>query len=223
MIEWQAIALTLKLALVSTSLLLVVGIPLAWWLSQTQSKFKSAIEALITLPLILPPTVLGYYLLVAFSSDGILGSLWGTLFGSSLVFSFSGLVLGSMLYSLPFVVQPIRDGFKNVDKNLLDIARTMGASSWQRFWLVSVPLARPMMITGAVLGFAHTIGEFGVVLLIGGNIPGETRVVSIALFDYVESLQMQEANVLAGILLVFSFVVLLGVNMLSRYKLYPER
>lgn len=216
MIEWQAIFLTLKLAFVSTALLLIIGIPLAWWLSQTHSKWKIIIESVITLPLILPPTVLGYYLLVAFSPEAVVGGLWGTLFDSSLVFSFTGLVIGSMLYSLPFVVQPIRDGFKNIDSELLDVAQTMGASFGQRFKLIVLPLTRPMLITGAVLGFAHTIGEFGVVLLIGGNIPGETRVVSIALFDYVESLQMQQANALAGLLLVFSFVVLLGVNYFNK-------
>lgn len=216
MIEWQAIFLTLKLAFVSTALLLIIGIPLAWWLSQTHSKWKIIIESVITLPLILPPTVLGYYLLVAFSPEAVVGGLWGTLFDSSLVFSFTGLVIGSMLYSLPFVVQPIRDGFKNIDPELLDVAQTMGASFGQRFKLIVLPLTRPMLITGAVLGFAHTMGEFGVVLLIGGNIPGETRVVSIALFDYVESLQMQQANALAGLLLVFSFVVLLGVNYFNK-------
>ncbi|MCY7296414.1 molybdate ABC transporter permease subunit [Alteromonas sp. a30] len=212
MIDWQAVTLTLKLALVSTLLLLVIGIPLAWWLSQTRSVWKNTIDTIITLPLILPPTVLGYYLLVAFSPEAFAGEIWMTLFGSSLVFSFSGLVLGSMLYSLPFVVQPIRDGFKSIDASLLNVAQTMGANRWQRFYLVALPLGRPMLVTGSLLGFAHTIGEFGVVLLIGGNIPGETRVVSIALFDYVESLQMQQANALAGLLLMFSFVVLYAVN-----------
>lgn len=215
-VEWEAVWLTAKLATVSTILLLILSLPLAWWLSKGSSRLHIVAESLITLPLILPPTVLGYYLLVAMSPDGWLGEFWQTFFDSSLVFSFSGLVIGSILYSLPFVVQPIRDGFKAIDHNLLDAAQTMGASGWQRFRLIVFPLARPMIITGTVLGFAHTVGEFGVVLLIGGNIPGETRVVSIALFDYIESMQLQQANQLAAGLLLFSFLVLFSVNLLNR-------
>ena len=217
-IEWQAIWLTVKLAAVSAGILLLLGIPLAWWLANSRSRYKFIVDSLITLPLILPPTVLGYYLLVAMAPDAWLGSTWKTLFDSSLVFSFSGLVIGSILYSLPFVVQPIRDGFKSLDKNLTHVAQTMGASTWQQFRFVIFPLTRPMMITGTVLGFAHTIGEFGVVLLIGGNIPGETRVLSIALYDYIETMQLDQANQLAAGMLLFSFLVLLMVNGVSKAK-----
>lgn len=219
-VEWQAVWLTARLAALSTLLLLLMGLPLAWWLSKRlnkgQSRLQIVVESLITLPLILPPTVLGYYLLVAMSPQGWLGGIWKTLFDSSLVFSFSGLVIGSILYSLPFVVQPIRDGFKAIDQNLLDVAQTMGASKWQRFRYIILPLAKPMIITGTVLGFAHTVGEFGVVLLIGGNIPGETRVLSIALFDYIESMQLQQANQLAGGMLLFSLAVLMTVNFYNK-------
>ncbi|UAA40554.1 molybdate ABC transporter permease subunit [Paraneptunicella aestuarii] len=214
--DWQSIWLTAKLAGVSTFFLLLLGIPLAWWLARSRSNVKFILDAIITLPLVLPPTVLGYYLLVAMTPDAWLGKTWQTFFDSSLVFSFSGLVIGSILYSLPFVVQPIRDGFKSLDNQLLDVAQTMGANWWQRFRLIVLPLTRPMLITGTVLGFAHTVGEFGVVLLIGGNIPGETRVLSIALFDYVETMQLEQANQLAAGMLLFSFSVLLLVNWVNR-------
>lgn len=214
--DWQSVWLTAKLAAVSTFFLLLLGIPLAWWLARSRSNVKFILDAIITLPLVLPPTVLGYYLLVAMTPDAWLGKTWQTLFDSSLVFSFSGLVIGSILYSLPFVVQPIRDGFKSLDNQLLDVAQTMGANWWQRFRLIVLPLTRPMLITGTVLGFAHTVGEFGVVLLIGGNIPGETRVLSIALFDYVETMQLEQANQLAAGMLLFSFSVLLLVNWVNR-------
>ena len=214
--EWQAIGLTLKLAFISTSLLLVFGVPLAWWLSQTKSKWKNTIDSVITLPLILPPTVLGYYLLVAFAPDAWLGQIWQTLFDSSLVFSFSGLVLGSMLYSLPFVVTPIRDGFQSIDADLFAVAKTMGASQWQGFKLIALPLTRPMLVTGTLLGFAHTIGEFGVVLLIGGNIPEQTRVVSVQIYNHVEALEYTQAHWLSGGMVLFSFLVLLVLHSLQR-------
>ena len=218
-VEWQAIGLTLRLAFVTTLLLLIISLPLAWWLSRGKGVAITLVESVVTLPLVLPPTVLGYYLLVAMSPEAWLGKIWFAMFDTNLVFSFSGLVIGSILYSLPFVVQPIRDGFKSIPDELLEVAQTMGANRWQRMRKVVLPLAQPMIITGAVLGFAHTIGEFGVVLLIGGNIPGETRVLSIALFDYVESLQVQQANVLATGMLLFSLAVLLCVNLFNKSRI----
>lgn len=218
-VEWQAIGLTLRLAFVTTLLLLIISLPLAWWLSRGKGVVITLVESVVTLPLVLPPTVLGYYLLVAMSPEAWLGKIWFAMFDTNLVFSFSGLVIGSILYSLPFVVQPIRDGFKSIPDELLEVAQTMGANRWQRMRKVILPLAKPMIITGAVLGFAHTIGEFGVVLLIGGNIPGETRVLSIALFDYVESLQVQQANVLATGMLLFSLAVLLCVNLFNKSRI----
>lgn len=218
-VEWQAVWLTVRLALVTTLLLLVISLPLAWWLSRGKGFAVTLVESIVTLPLILPPTVLGYYLLVVMSPEAWLGKVWFAMFDRNLVFSFSGLVIGSILYSLPFVVQPIRDGFKSVPNELLEVAQTMGSNRWQCMRRVVLPLAKPMIITGAMLGFAHTIGEFGVVLLIGGNIAGETRVLSIALFDYVESLQLEQANVLATGMLVFSLAVLLCVNMFNKRRL----
>jgi molybdate transport system permease protein len=213
---WLALWLSFKLAASTTLVLLVIGIPTAWWLSQTRSALKSVIESLITLPLILPPTVLGFYLLVLFSPQHSIGGAWLEIFDSTLVFSFYGLLIGSVIYSMPFVVQPIRDGFKKLDRELLDVCETMGASNWQRAWLVILPLTKQAIMTGAILGFAHTLGEFGVVLLIGGNIPGETRVLSIALYDLIESMQMDTANQVAGGLLAFSFITLFLVSYLQK-------
>lgn len=213
---WQAVWLTTKLATLSTLILLILGLPLAWWLSHTRSYLKPVVDAVITLPLILPPTVLGFYLLVIFSPKHKIGGLWLDIFDSTLVFSFYGLLIGSALYSLPFVVQPIRDAFRKIDQDLLDVSRTMGASKSQVFRFVILPLSKQGITTGCILGFAHTIGEFGVVLLIGGNIPGETRVLSIALYDLIETMQMELANQVAGGLLGFSFTVLLLVSYLQR-------
>jgi molybdate transport system permease protein len=213
---WLAVWLSIKLATSSTLILLIGGLPIAWWLSQTRSPIKSVVEALITLPLILPPTVLGFYLLVVFSPSHIVGGMWESLFDSTLVFSFYGLLIGSIIYSLPFVVQPIRDGFNRLDFELIDVAETMGANIWQKFRYVILPSSKQAIITGCILGFAHTLGEFGVVLLIGGNIPGETRVLSIALYDLIESMQMDTANQVAGGLLGFSFLVLFLVSYLQK-------
>ena len=213
---WLAVWLSVKLATSATLILLIFGLPIAWWLSQTRSRIKSVVEALITLPLILPPTVLGFYLLVVFSPSHVVGGMWQSLFDTTLVFSFYGLLIGSIIYSLPFVVQPIRDGFNKLDHELIDVAETMGANIWQKFRYVILPSSKQAIITGCILGFAHTLGEFGVVLLIGGNIPGETRVLSIALYDLIESMQMDEANQVAGGLLVFSFLVLFLVSYLQK-------
>ena len=206
--ELDAIYITIALASITTVLLLIVGTPLAWWLSRHRSNFSAALEALVAMPLILPPTVLGFYLLLLLAPDTGLGQLWQQLTGTQLAFSFSALVIGSVIYSLPFVVQPLQAAFLRVPNGMLQAASTLGASPLDQFRSVVIPLSRRSFVTAASLGFAHTVGEFGVVLMIGGNIPGETRVLSIALYDYVESLQFAEAHRLAGGLVVFSLVLL---------------
>ncbi|WP_142847160.1 molybdate ABC transporter permease subunit [Telmatospirillum sp. J64-1] len=202
----EIVWLTLKLATISTLVLLVVGTPLAWWLARTKAWWKEIVAAIVALPIVLPPTVLGFYLLVVMSPDSLLSTLLG---GRGLAFSFEGLVIGSVIYSLPFVVQPIRNAFEAFGERPLEVAATLRASPLDTFFTVAVPLASPGFLTGAVLGFAHTIGEFGVVLMIGGSIPGETKVLSIAIFDYVESLQWDKAHLLSAGMLVFSFAVIL--------------
>ncbi|MAI41323.1 MAG: molybdate ABC transporter permease subunit [Candidatus Azotimanducaceae bacterium] len=208
--EADAIALlvTLKLAFVSTLILLFVGTPLAWWLSRSKWRFKFLIEALVALPLVLPPTVLGFYLLIGLSPSGPIGSLSSSMGFGSLAFSFSGLVIGSVIYSMPFVVQPLQDGFRSVGVRPLEAAAVLRASPVDRFFTIAVPMAKPAFVTASVLGFAHTLGEFGVVLMIGGNIPGETQVVSIAIYDHVEMLDYAKAHFLSGILLLLSFLIL---------------
>jgi molybdate transport system permease protein len=197
-------------------ILLLLGTPLAWWLSRTQCKIKVLIEALVAIPLVLPPTVLGFYLLIMLAPDGPIGALWLGVGGETLAFSFSGLVIGSVLYSLPFVVQPLQNAFTNIGHHYLEAASTLRASPLNCFFTLVVPLAKPGFITAATLGFAHTVGEFGVVLMIGGNIPGETQVLSIAIYDHVESLEYANAHILSGGLLVFSLVVLILVYSLNR-------
>jgi len=204
-----ALGVTLKLAAITAMLLLLIGLPIAWYLSRTKNRFRPVFEALIALPLVLPPTVLGFYLLISFAPDAPLGAFWQMLTGQRLAFSFEGLVLGSMIYSLPFVVQPLQVSFSSIPSHLLDSAATMGAKPLDRFFSIVLPLSRPGIITAITLGFAHTMGEFGVVLMIGGNIPGETQVMSIALYDHVESLAYAEAHTVSLALLVISFVVLL--------------
>jgi len=206
--ELDAIYLTIALATVTTVLLLLLGTPLAWWLSRQKTNWPALVEALVAMPLILPPTVLGFYLLLLFAPDTALGSAWERLTGTRLAFSFSALVIGSVVYSLPFVVQPLQAAFQRVPQNLLKVAATLGAGPFDQFRSVVLPLTRRSFVTAASLGFAHTVGEFGVVLMIGGNIPGETQVLSIALYDYVESLQFAEAHRLAGGLVAFSLVLL---------------
>ena len=216
-LDLSAIIVTIKLAIVSTSILILIGTPIAWWLSQTKFKFKAVFEAIIALPLILPPTVLGFYLLITLGSNGPIGKLLESLGGSSIAFTFTGLVVGSVIYSMPFVVQPLQNSFSSVGRKPLEVAATLGASKIDRFFSVAVPLARSGFITAAVLGFAHTVGEFGVVLMIGGNIPGETGVVSIAIYDHVEAMEYGQAHWLAGGLLAISFLMLLFVYIINRH------
>jgi molybdate transport system permease protein len=206
--ELDAIYITIALASITTALLLIIGTPLAWWLSKQRGNLSAALEALVAMPLILPPTVLGFYLLLLFAPGTGLGQLWQQLTGTQLAFSFSALVIGSVIYSLPFVVQPLQSAFQRVPVGLLQAAATLGASPLDQFRSVVLPLTRRSFVTAASLGFAHTVGEFGVVLMIGGNIPGETQVLSIALYDYVESLQFAEAHRLAVALVAFSLILL---------------
>ncbi len=213
--DLQAVALTLKLALVVTVLLLALGTPLAWWLAHTRSRWKPPLAAVIALPLVLPPTVLGFYLLMLMGPHGWIGEATQALGIGLLPFSFAGLVVASMLYSMPFVVQPLQTAFEAIGARPLEAAATLRAGPWDRFAHVALPLARRGVIAAAVLGFAHTVGEFGVVLMIGGNIPGATRVISTQLYNHVEALEYPAAHRLAAALLVFSFAVLLGVYRLS--------
>ncbi|MBL7644873.1 MAG: molybdate ABC transporter permease subunit [Candidatus Hydrogenedentes bacterium] len=214
--DWQAIGVTLKLASVTTVILLAVATPLAWWLEQRRSGLRIAVESLVAMPLVLPPTVLGFYLLLLLGPRGPVGGLWESLGGARLVFSFPGLVIGSVLFSLPFVVQPIQNAFAAMGPRPMEVAATLGASPLDRFFTVALPLARRGLLTGAVLGFAHTVGEFGVVLMIGGSIPGQTKVVSIAVFERVEALDFPAAHAMAASLVVFSFAVLTAVYALNR-------
>jgi molybdate transport system permease protein len=213
---WQPVRLTLELASLTTVVLLIVGTPVAWWLARSRARWKEAIATVVALPLVLPPTVLGFYLLVALGPNGPGGWIASLFGGRSLAFTFEGLVIGSVIYSMPFVVQPIRNAFEAIGERPLEVAATLRASPRDAFWTVALPLARPGFLTGAVLGFAHTVGEFGVVLMIGGNIPGETKVLSVAIYDYVETLRWAEASILAGGMLVFSFVVILAMMLLEK-------
>ena len=206
-----AIFLTLRLSTTVTLILLVLGAPLAWWLARTNSRLKGPIGALVALPLVLPPTVLGFYLLLTLGPNGPIGQVTQSLGLGTLAFSYSGLVIGSVLYSLPFVVQPLQNAFEAIGDRPLEVAATLGASPIDRYFSIAIPMAKPGFFTAAVLGFAHTVGEFGVVLMIGGNIPGETRVVSVQIYDHVEALAYDEANRLALLMIVFSFLVLLSV------------
>lgn len=206
--ELDAIVLTLMLAGTTTVVLLLLGTPLAWWLSRHRGTLPALLEAVVAMPLILPPTVLGFYLLLLLAPDTPIGHLWQQLTGSQLAFSFNALVIGSVIYSLPFVVQPLQAAFSRVPDTLLQAAATLGAGPAAQFRAVVLPLTRRNFLVAASLGFAHTVGEFGVILMIGGNIPGETRVVSVALYDYVESLQFAEAHRLAALLVVFSLALL---------------
>lgn len=210
--DLTAFFLTLRLAFVATLILLLIGTPFAWWLARTRWTYKYLIEALVALPLVLPPTVLGFYLLLLLGANGPLAAITG----ESLAFTFTGLVIGSVIYSMPFVIQPLQDAFKAAGSRPLEVAATLRASPRDRFISVALPLARPGFITASVLGFAHTLGEFGVVLMIGGNIPGQTRVLSIAIYDHVESLDYTSAHWLAGSLLVLSFVLLASVYAINK-------
>jgi len=214
----QALTLTLKLAATTTVVLLLAGTPLAWWLARTRSWLKGPVGALVALPLVLPPVVLGFYLLVLMGPNGPVGQLTQSLGWGVLPFSFAGLVVGSVLYSMPFVVQPLQNAFESIGERPLEAAATLRASPPDTFFSVVMPLARPAYLTAAVMGFAHTVGEFGIVLMMGGNIPGKTRVMSVQIYDHVEALEYTQAHWLAGGLLVFSFLVLLAL-----YTLQPAR
>ena len=216
MTEWETVRLTLILAASTVAILLMAGTPIACWLAFTRSRARPFIEAIVALPLVLPPTVLGFYLLVLFGPAAGLGRFWVTLTGHTLAFSFSGLLIASVLYSLPFVVQPLQQAFIQTGRRPLEAAATLGASPLDRFLTVSMPLALRGYVTAFVLGFAHTVGEFGVVLMVGGNIPGETRLVSIAIYEAVETLNYREAHILSFGLLVFSFAVLFTVYAVNR-------
>jgi molybdate transport system permease protein len=217
--DLQAIALTLQVATLTTLILLVLGVPLAWWLARTRSAWRHPVGALVTLPFVLPPSVLGFYLLVAMGPNGPLGH-WTQAMGLGLLtFSFAGLVLASVVYSLPFMVQPVMNAMQALGPRPLEVAATLRASPLDRFFTVVLPLCKPGLITGTVMSFAHTVGEFGVVLMVGGNIPGVTRVVSVQLYDHVEALEYGAAHRLAAVLLVFAFLVLLVLQWINRRRL----
>lgn len=204
----HAIILTIKLASLVTLILLLIGTPIAWWLSQTQSRYKGIISSIVALPLVLPPTVIGFYLLIVMGPQGIIGKLTQSIGLGTLPFTFEGLVIASVLYSMPFVVQPIQNAIEALGHRPLEAAASLGASPLDTFFTVVLPLAAPGFITATILGFAHTVGEFGIVLMIGGNIPEETRVISVQIYDHVESMQYTEAHKLAAVMVIFSFVVL---------------
>ena len=213
---WPPVRLTIELATISTLLLMLLATPLAWWLARSKRGWKEVIATIISLPLVLPPTVLGFYLLIALGPDGPGGAiarLWGA---RTFAFTFQGLVIGCVISALPAVVQPIRNAFAAVGDRPLEAAATLRASPWKAFWRVALPMASPGLLSGAVLGFADIVGNFGVVLMIGGNIPGRTRVMSTAIFDYVETMQWREANFLAGGMVVFAFVVILSMTLIQK-------
>lgn len=215
-VDWQAITLTLKLASTTTIILLLVGTPLAWWLARSKSMWKEVIGSLVALPLVLPPTVLGFYLLLMLSPNGVVGQLTQSLGLGTLAFTFPGLVLGSVIYSLPFMVQPVRNAFEAIGERPMEVAATLRASPLRSFFQIALPLARPGFLTGTVLAFAHTVGEFGVILMIGGNIPNETRVISVAIYDHVETLEWGQAHILSAGMLVFAFVVIYTMYTLEK-------
>ncbi len=221
--EWSAVRLTAELAGLTTLLLLLVGTPLAWWLARTRSPAKPLWAALVAMPLVLPPTVIGFYLLLLMGPHGPVGQFTQWLGLGRLPFTFSGLVVASVIYSLPFVVQPLQQAFEAVPERALEAAATLRASPWDRFFSVALPLARPGFVTASVLGFAHTVGEFGVVLMIGGNIPDRTRVLSVALYDHVEATEFDQAHRLAAGMVVFAGVVLVSLYVANRPRREPER
>jgi len=213
--DWAAIRLTLKLASLTTALLLVLCTPLAWWLARTPSRWRAPVGAVVALPLVLPPTVIGFYLLVLMGPSGPVGQFTQALGWGRLPFTFGGLLVGSIVYSLPFAVQPLQRAFESMGTRPLEVAASLGAGPLDRFFSVALPLARPGFVTAAVLSFAHTVGEFGVVLMIGGNIPGQTRVVSVQIYDHVEAMEYTHAHWLSGGMLVFAFVVLVLLHWLQ--------
>ncbi|MDH4055118.1 MAG: molybdate ABC transporter permease subunit [Gammaproteobacteria bacterium] len=216
MMDLAPLWLSAKLALVTTLILVVLGAPLSWWLSQNRSRWQAVVQAVVAMPIVLPPTVLGFYLLIVLGPQGAIGSWWVQLSGESLTFSFAGLVIASCVYSLPFAVQPMQNAFESLSRSHLEAAWTLGASKLDAFFSVAVPLSVRGFISAAVLCFAHTLGEFGVVLMVGGNIPGETRVVSIAIFDQVETLNYAAAHRLSLVLIVFAFITLFAMFLINR-------
>ncbi len=213
---WRPVILTIELASLATAILFIIATPIAWWLARSPRWWKEIVGSVLALPLVLPPTVLGFYLLVMLGPDGpggAIASLWGA---RTLAFSFTGLVIGSVIYSMPFVVQPIRNAFFAMGERPMEVAATLRASPWRAFWTVAVPLARPGFLTAAILGFAHTVGEFGVVLMIGGNIPGVTKVMSVAIFDFVETSRWREAHALAAGMAIFAFTVILTMSFIEK-------
>ena len=218
--DWQALALTLRLAALASAALLCLGLPVAYWITYSRWRWKFLVEAVVALPLVLPPTVLGFYVLIALGPRSPLGRFWQTLTGHTLAFTFEGLLLGSILYSLPFAVQPFAAAFAAVDPRLLAASSTLGASHWRTFFRVILPLSRAGVLTGVVLSFAHTLGEFGVVLMVGGNIPGVTRTVSIDIFDKVQAVDYAAANQTALVLLVISFLALSSIYAVNRGALF---
>ena len=217
--DLAAIWLTLKLASTVTILLLIIGTPIAWWLARTQSWLKAPIGAIVALPLVLPPTVLGFYLLIAMGPQGFIGEVTQSLGIGLLPFTFWGLVVASIFYSMPFVIQPIQNAFEAQGNRPLEVAATLGANRFDRFFTIAIPLAKPGFISAAILGFAHTVGEFGIVLMIGGNIPQETKVVSVQIYDHVEALQYTQAHSLAAVMIIFSFAVLFLLYRFNRQPL----
>jgi len=215
-VDWLTIWLTVKLATITTLVLLLLGTPLAWWLAVSRARWRELIGTLVALPLVLPPSVLGFYLLLMLGPKGPVGQFTQAMGLGTLPFTFTGLVVGSVIYSLPFVVQPIRNAFEAMGERPIEVAATLRASPLRRFFTVAIPLARPGFLTGAVLGFAHTVGEFGVILMIGGNIPGETRMISVAIYDHVESLEWTQAHWLSGGMLLFSFLVVYSMYCIER-------
>jgi len=214
--DWAAIALSLRLAAIVSAALLVIGLPIAYWLTFSTWRWKFLVESVVALPLVLPPTVLGFYVLVALGSRSPIGRAWTAWTGHGLAFTFGGLVIASILYSLPFGVQPIVSSFAQIDRTLFEASAILGASRFRTFWRIVVPLSLPGIVAGAVLTFAHTLGEFGVVLMVGGNLPGITRTVSISIYEHVQALEYRQANAMALLLLLFSFLVLMTVHALRR-------
>jgi molybdate transport system permease protein len=217
-LDWTPFLLSFKLAAVTTLILFLIALPLAWWLSRTRTRAKPLVEAVVSLPIVLPPSVLGFYLLWGLSAQSPLGAFFEETLGVKLVFSFPGLVVASCLYSFPFMVQPLQSGFEGLNRHMIEAAWLAGKSSWQTLWRVALPNVKPSLMTALIVTFAHTVGEFGVVLMVGGSIPGETRVASVAIYEYVETMEYGSAHLYSAVMLLLSFSVLLAVALFNRYQ-----